>query len=133
MKITKRQLHKIIIEELNEISAKQGAHDDRMGQQKNQRTAKQAEADELQQVLGYDWEVNLRMLEDRYQITVNRAYTGGDGALEEGCGDPDDELDADQIASLEEPIDATADMSDDDVDRLAAALAAQAEMWDDSW
>lgn len=133
MKITKRQLHKIIIEELNEISAKQGAHDDRMGQQKNQRTAKQAEADELQQVLGYDWEVNLRMLEDRYQITVNRAYTGGDGALEEGYGDPDDELDADQIASLEEPIDATADMSDDDVDRLAAALAAQAEMWDDSW
>ena len=50
----------------------------------------------------------------------------------EGCGgDPDEELDADQIASLEEPIDATAGMSDDDVNRLAAALAAQAESWDD--
>jgi hypothetical protein len=133
MKITRKQLHKIIIEELNEISPKQRAHDDRMAQQKDQRTVKQAEADELQQVLGYDWKVNLRMLEDRYQITVNRAYTGGDGALEEGYADPDDELDADQIASLEEPIDATADMSDDDVDRLAAALAAQAEMWDEDW
>ena len=50
----------------------------------------------------------------------------------EGCGgDPDEELDADQIASLEEPVDATAGMSDDDVDRLAAMLAAQAETWDD--
>lgn len=133
MKITRKQLHKIIEEELNEISGKQRAHDDRMAQQKNQRVAKQAEADELQQVLGYDWKVNLRMLEDRYQITVNRAYTGGDGALEEGCGDPDDELDADQIASLEEPIDATADMSDEEVMRLAAALAAQAESWGDDW
>jgi hypothetical protein len=50
----------------------------------------------------------------------------------EGYGEePDEELTADQIASLEEPIDATADMSDDDVDRLAAMLAAQAEQWDD--
>jgi hypothetical protein len=32
---------------------------------------------------------------------------------------------------LEEPLDATADMSDDDVNRLAAMLAAQAESWDD--
>lgn len=50
----------------------------------------------------------------------------------EGCGeDPDEELTADQIASLEEPIDATADMSDDQVNRLAMMLAAQAESWDD--
>jgi hypothetical protein len=51
--------------------------------------------------------------------------------VKESCGDPDEELDADQIASLEEPLDATADMSDDDVNRLAAMLAAQAESWDD--
>ena len=47
--------------------------------------------------------------------------------------DTEPELTNDQIMSLEEPIDATADMSDDDVDRLAAALAAQAEMWDEDW
>ena len=40
--------------------------------------------------------------------------------------DTEPELTNDQIMSLEEPIDATAHMSDDDVDRLAAALAAGA-------
>jgi len=46
----------------------------------------------------------------------------------------DPELTADQIASLEEPIDATADMSDEDVMRLAAALAAESESWgDEGW
>ena len=73
MKINKSQLHKIVREVINEISPKQRAHDDRMVQQKDQRGAKQAEADELQQVLGNDWEVNLRMLEGRYQLTVNKA------------------------------------------------------------
>ena len=76
MKISESQFRKIVREVINEISSKQRTHDDRMARQKDQRAAKQAEADELQQVLGYDWEVNLRMLEGRYQITVNRAYTG---------------------------------------------------------
>ena len=73
MKINKSQLHKIIKEALNEVSFKQRAHDDRMAQQKDQRAAKQAEADELQQVLGNNWEVNRRMLDGRYQLTVNKA------------------------------------------------------------
>ena len=73
MKINKSQLHKIIKEVINEISPKQRAHDDRMGQQKDQRAVKQVEADELRQALGNDWEVNVRMLEGRYQLTVNKA------------------------------------------------------------
>ena len=55
--------------------------------------------------------------------------------LKESCGDPDEEeLTPDQLASLEEPMDATADMSDEDVMRLAAALAAEAASWgDEDW
>ena len=46
----------------------------------------------------------------------------------------DPELTPDQLASLEEPMDATADMSDEEVMRLAAALAAEAESWgDEDW
>jgi len=58
-----------------------------------------------------------------------------EAVLKEACGDPDEEeLTPEQIASLEEPMDATADMSDDDVLRLAAALAAEAASWgDEDW
>jgi len=73
MKVSQSQLRKIVKEVINEISPRQRTHDDRMAQQKDQRGAKQAEADELQQILGNDWEVNLRMLEGRYQLTVNKA------------------------------------------------------------
>tara|TARA_R110002074_G_C12371769_1_gene651565 strand:+ start:461 stop:703 length:243 start_codon:yes stop_codon:yes gene_type:complete len=79
MKITKAQLKQVITEELNEISGKQRAHDERVAAQKTQRAAKEAEAEELRQLLGYDWDVNVRMLEDRYQLTVNKAYTGEEG------------------------------------------------------
>tara|TARA_R110000744_G_scaffold57341_2_gene120501 strand:- start:930 stop:1172 length:243 start_codon:yes stop_codon:yes gene_type:complete len=79
MKITKSQLKQLVKEELNEISSKQRVHDDRISAQKTQRTEKEAEAQELKQLLGYDWDVNVRMLEDRYQLTVNKAYTGEEG------------------------------------------------------
>ena len=65
--------------QLNEISGKQRAHDERVATQKTQRAAKEAEAQELKQLLGYDWDVNVRMLENRYQLTVNKAYTGEEG------------------------------------------------------
>ena len=76
MKITQSQLHNIIKEVLNEISGKQRAHDERVASQKEQRAAKEAERKELRQALGNDWQVDLRMLEGRYQLTVYRAYTG---------------------------------------------------------
>ena len=75
MKITKSQLKQLVKEELNE-SSKQRAHDERVAAQKTQRAAKEAEAQELKQLLGYGWDVNVRMLEDRYQLTVNKVYTG---------------------------------------------------------
>ena len=73
MKISKTQLHKIIKEVLNEISPKQRAHDDKLARQKAQRAQKESEAEELRQTLGNDWEVNVRMLEGWYQLTVNKA------------------------------------------------------------
>ena len=73
MKLTKSQLKQIIKEELNEISGKQRAHDDKLARQKNLRAQKESEAEELRQTLGNDWEVNVRMLEGWYQLTVNKA------------------------------------------------------------
>jgi len=73
VKITKQQLKQIIKEELNEISGKQRAHDERVAAQRTQRAAKETEAEELKKLLGHDWDVNVRMLEDRYQLTVNKA------------------------------------------------------------
>ena len=73
MKITKSQLNKIIKEVLSEISPKQRVHDDKLARQKNQRAQKESEAEELRQTLGNDWEVNVRMLEGWYQLTVNKA------------------------------------------------------------
>ena len=78
MKITKSQLKQIIKEELNEVSGKQRVHDERVAAQKEKRTAKEAEREELRQILGHEWEVNLRMLEDQYQLTVHRAYAGAE-------------------------------------------------------
>ncbi|MBT5637507.1 MAG: hypothetical protein HOJ16_02930, partial [Candidatus Peribacter sp.] len=73
MKISQSQLKQIIKEELNEISGKQRAHDDKLARQKNLRAQKESEAEELRQTLGNDWEVNVRMLEGYYQLTVNKA------------------------------------------------------------
>ena len=76
MKITESQLKQIIKEVLNEISGKQRSHEERVAAQKEQRVAKEAERNELRQALGNDWQVDLRMLEGRYQLTVHRAYAG---------------------------------------------------------
>jgi hypothetical protein len=73
MKITKSQLNKIIKEVLNEISGKQRVHDDKLARQKNQKAQKQLEAEELRQALGNDWQVNVRMLEGWYQLTVYKS------------------------------------------------------------
>ena len=51
-------------------------------------------------------------------------------AVIEQCGEEPDE--GEEITP-EEATDATAGMSDDEVMRLAAALAAQAESWDEEW
>jgi hypothetical protein len=76
MKITKTQLHKIIKEVVTEVSGKQRAHDERVAAQKEQRAQKEADAEELRQTLGGDWEINVRFLEDRYQITAHRQTWG---------------------------------------------------------
>ena len=62
--------------QLNEISGKQRAHDERAATQKTQRATKEAEAEELRQALGNDWEVNVRFLENRYQTTVHKQTWG---------------------------------------------------------
>ena len=51
-------------------------------------------------------------------------------AVLEQCGEEPDEG---EEMPPEEPTDATAGMTDDEVMRLAAALAAQAESWDEEW
>ena len=95
MKITKRQLKQIIKEELDEISAPQSAHSERMKAQKEKRAKKEAEAEEVRQALGNDWQVNVRMLEDRYQLTVNKqSWAGADYTPEEV-----EEADVQDIAS----------------------------------
>ena len=73
MKITKTQLHKIIKEVVNEISGKQRVHDDKLARQKAQKAQKQLEAQELRQAVGNDWQVNVRMLEGWYQLTVHKS------------------------------------------------------------
>ena len=57
-------------------SKKQRGHETRLAGQMEERSAKEAEREELRQILGHEWEVNVRMLEDRYQLTVHRAYAG---------------------------------------------------------
>ena len=81
MKITESQLKQYVKQVVKEISSKQRAHDARLAGQMDQRSAKEAEREELRQILGQEWEVNVRMLEGRYQLTVHKAYTGGEGAV----------------------------------------------------
>jgi hypothetical protein len=85
MKITKTQLKQMIKEELVEARLPAwerpgyvpkpglGPDDASRAAQKEKRAAKEAEAEEVRQALGNDWEVNVRMLENRYQLTVNKA------------------------------------------------------------
>jgi len=95
-------------EELNEISAKHSAHDERMKTQKDKRAAKEVEAEEVRQALGNDWQVNVRMLEDRYQLTVNKqSWAGADYTPEEV-----EEADVQDIAS-KFGVDASVEIADD--------------------
>jgi len=72
MKITKTQLKQIIKEELNEISKKQRAHEEQLADQAAQRQKKEQEADELEEILDKQWQVNVRKLEGIYQLTVTK-------------------------------------------------------------
>lgn len=66
---------------LNEISGKQKAHIARQKKQQEERAKKDAEAQELYQLIGKKWDVNVRWLEDRYQITVNKAFDSSRDAV----------------------------------------------------
>ena len=55
--------NKFCKEGLNEVSPKQRVHDERVATQREERNVKDAEAQELQQILGDQWVVNLRRLE----------------------------------------------------------------------
>jgi hypothetical protein len=74
MKITKTKLKQIIREELNERIGSDPQHAEQMAE----RATKEQEAEEIRNVLGSGYEVNVRMLEGRYQLTVNKAYVGGE-------------------------------------------------------
>jgi len=72
-----------------------GPDDEPRPSQKEKRAEKETEAEELRQVLGNDWQVNVRMLEDRYQLTVNKqSWAGADYTPEEV-----EEADVQDIAS----------------------------------
>jgi|TARA_R110002096_G_scaffold150795_1_gene312919 hypothetical protein len=76
--------------------------------QKEKRSAKEAEAEEVRQALGNDWQVNVRMLEDRYQLTVNKqSWAGADYTPEEV-----EEADVQDIAS-KFGVDASVEIADD--------------------
>ena len=70
--------NKFCKEGLNEVSPKQRVHDERVATQREERNVKDAEAQELQQILGDQWVVNLRRLEGRYQLTVYKQLWGGE-------------------------------------------------------
>jgi hypothetical protein len=83
------------------------AHDDKH-QTKQHRAQKEAEAEEVRQALGNDWQVNVRMLEDRYQLTVNKqSWAGADYTPEEV-----EEADVQDIAS-KFGVDASVEITDD--------------------
>jgi predicted Zn-dependent peptidase len=109
MKIAKSQLKKIIKEEINEIKLGAAAGLGWGGvTQKEKRAEKEADAEELRQVLGNDWQVNVRMLEDRYQLTVNKqSWAGADYTPEEV-----EEADVQDIAS-KFGVDASVEITDD--------------------
>ena len=76
--------------------------------QKEKRSAKEAEAEEVRQALGNDWQVNVRMLEDRYQLTVNKqSWAGADYTPEEV-----EEADVQDIAS-KFGVEASVEIADD--------------------
>jgi hypothetical protein len=83
MKLSKQKLKQIIKEELNEISKKQRSHEERLAQQMAQKKEKKLEAEHIRQQLGSGWEVIVRMLEGRYQITVHTVSTGGPASDEQ--------------------------------------------------
>ena len=72
MKITKTQLRKIIKEELNEISQKQRGHEARLSVQMDEKEKKEALVLELEKLLGSEYYVHLKYLEDesRYVVIV---------------------------------------------------------------
>jgi hypothetical protein len=109
MKITKRQLKQIIKEEINEIELGAAAGLGWGGvTQKEKRAEKEAEAEEVRQALGNDWQVNVRMLEDRYQLTVNKqSWAEADYTPEEV-----EESDVQDIAS-KFGVDASVEITDD--------------------
>ena len=92
MKLTKQKLKQIIKEELNEISKKQRAHEARLAQQTAQKEEKKLEAEHIRQQLGPGWEVIVRMLEGRYQITVHTVSTGAE--------QPDEQAEMEETASF---------------------------------
>jgi hypothetical protein len=107
MKITKRQLKQIIKEEINEISSAGAAFTNKLATRMD-RSEKEAEAEEVRQALGNDWQVNVRMLEDRYQLTVNKqSWAGADYTPEEI-----EEADVQDIAS-KFGVDASVEIADD--------------------
>jgi hypothetical protein len=107
MKITKRQLKQIIKEEINEISSAGAAFTNKLATRMD-RSEKEAEAEEVRQALGNDWQVNVRMLEDRYQLTVNKqSWAGVDYTPEEV-----EETDVQDIAS-KFGVEASVEIADD--------------------
>ncbi len=78
MKLTKSQLRKIIRKELNEaVRGRQRGHLERETERAAEREVADADAAEIQQAVGQDFQVAVRMLEGRYQITVaKKRYTG---------------------------------------------------------
>ena len=94
-------------EEINEISSADAAFTNKLATRMD-RSEKEAEAEEVRQALGNDWQVNVRMLEDRYQLTVNKqSWAGADYTPEEI-----EEADVQDIAS-KFGVDASVEIADD--------------------
>ena len=94
-------------EEINEISSAAAAFTNKLATRMD-RSEKETEAEELRQALGNDWQVNVRMLEDRYQLTVNKqSWAGVDYTPEEV-----EETDVQDIAS-KFGVEASVEIADD--------------------
>ena len=94
-------------EEINEISSAAAAFTNKLATRMD-RSEKETEAEELRQALGNDWQVNVRMLEDRYQLTVNKQpWSEADYTPEEV-----EEADVQDIAS-KFGVDASVEIADD--------------------
>ena len=77
--------NKFCKEGLNEVSPKQRVHDERVATQREERKQLwggedgrdiDAEGADLHGILGPDWEINVTMLEGRYQLTVHKSGPG---------------------------------------------------------